>query len=103
MAVTNRRLIKSDRSLVLACRRGEAEAWEVLENRYQRLIFTILLRAGLDEDRAAEVFQHTFTALLEHLDRLEEARRRLGRFLLATNEPNPELLSPEAMLAQYKA
>ena len=34
---------------------------------------------------------------------LEEARRRLGRFVLATNEPDPERLSPEGMLAQYKA
>jgi len=75
MAVTDKRLLKSDRSLVLACRRGEAEAWEVLVNRYQRLIFTIPLRAGLDEDRAAEVFQHTFTALLKHLDRIEQPER----------------------------
>jgi transposase len=34
---------------------------------------------------------------------LEEARRRLGRFILATNETDPDLLSPQAMLSQYKA
>lgn len=34
---------------------------------------------------------------------LEIARRSLGRFILATNEPDPERLSPQAMLSQYKA
>lgn len=34
---------------------------------------------------------------------LENARRSLGRFILATNEPDPKRLSPEAMLSQYKA
>jgi transposase len=34
---------------------------------------------------------------------VEQARRSLGRFILATNEPDPEQLSPEAMLSQYKA
>jgi transposase len=34
---------------------------------------------------------------------LENARRSLGRFILATNEPDPERLSPEGMLSQYKA
>ena len=62
----------SDESLVLACRRGEAEAWSVLVNRYQRLIYTIPRRAGLDEDQAAEVFQRTFAKLLENLDRIRQ-------------------------------
>jgi RNA polymerase sigma factor (sigma-70 family) len=65
----------SDGKLVIACRRGEADAWEALVNRYQRLIYTIPLRAGLDEDRAAEVFQRTFAALLEHIDRIEQPER----------------------------
>lgn len=62
----------SDESLVLACRRGEADAWSVLVNRYQRLIYTIPRRAGLDEDQAAEVFQRTFARLLENLDRIRQ-------------------------------
>jgi RNA polymerase sigma factor (sigma-70 family) len=62
----------SDESLVLACRRGDADAWDVLVNRYQRLIYTIPRRAGLDEDRAAEVFQRTFVRLLENLDRIRQ-------------------------------
>ena len=62
----------SDESLVLACKRGEADAWDALVNRYQRLIYTIPRRAGLDEDQAAEVFQRTFARLLENLQRIRQ-------------------------------
>jgi RNA polymerase sigma factor (sigma-70 family) len=62
----------SDETLVLACRRGEASAWDALVNRYQRLIYTIPRRAGLDEDQAAEVFQRTFARLLESMDRIRQ-------------------------------
>lgn len=62
----------SDAGLLLACRRGEADAWNMLVNRYQRLIYTIPRRAGLDDDQAAEVFQRTFARLLENLDRIRQ-------------------------------
>jgi RNA polymerase sigma factor (sigma-70 family) len=62
----------SDESLVLACHQGNANAWDVLVNRYQRLIYTIPRRAGLDEDQAAEVFQRTFARLLENLSRIRQ-------------------------------
>lgn len=65
----------SDAGLVLACRRGEAAAWDLLVNRYQRLIYTIPRRSGLDEDQSAEVFQRTFAKLLEYLDRIEQPDR----------------------------
>jgi RNA polymerase sigma factor (sigma-70 family) len=65
----------SDESLVLACRRGEAMAWDMLVMRYQRLIYTVPRRGGLDQDQAAEVFQRTFARLLEHLDRIEQPGR----------------------------
>ena len=48
----------TDEALVLACRRGDAAAWETLVARYQRLIYSIPRRAGLAEDLAADVFQH---------------------------------------------
>ena len=64
-----------DEALLLACRRGDAMAWEALINRYQRLIYTIPRRLRLDEDLCAEVFQRTFTLLWQHLDRIEQPRR----------------------------
>ena len=61
-----------DEALVRACRRGEAAAWEALVMRYQRLIYAIARRAGLDRDQCDEAFQNVFMALFEHLDRIEQ-------------------------------
>jgi len=82
----------SDKHLLLACRRGDETAWETLVHRYQRLIFAIPRRAGLDESESADVFQGVFTTLLEKLHDIEEpdrlhawlvttARRKTWRFL----------------------
>jgi RNA polymerase sigma factor (sigma-70 family) len=65
----------SDEELVLACRKGDGNAWSLLVTRYQRLIYTIARRSRLDEDQSAEVFQNTFTSLYEHLDAIEQPDR----------------------------
>ena len=64
-----------DASLVARCRHGEAAAWAALVRRYQRLVYAIVLRAGLDEHAAADVFQTVFSRLLEHLPRLTQPER----------------------------
>ncbi len=66
---------KTDEDLINGCRQGDAKAWNALVGRYQRLIYTIPLRAGLDEDGAADVFQQVFTALIENLERIREPSR----------------------------
>jgi len=66
-----------------ACRRGDESAWEALVERYQRLIYTIPRRAGLDEDQAAEVFQEVFTTLFEKLNDIEQPER-LQAWLVTT-------------------
>lgn len=66
--------------LVRACRDGNALAWETLVRRYQRLIYAIPRRAGLDEDLAAEVFQQVCIALLAHIQRIEQPER-IGAWL----------------------
>ena len=73
----------SDLQLVLACRRGDQLAWETLIRRYQRLIYAIPLRAGLDEDRAAEIFQDVFTTLFQKLNYLEQPEK-LHAWLVTT-------------------
>ncbi len=65
----------SDEALILACRQGDPVAWEALIVRYQRLIYSIPCRAGLDEALSAEVFQHVFATLFEKLDRIEQPAR----------------------------
>ena len=73
----------SDQQLVLACRRGDQLAWEKLIRRYQRLIYAIPLRAGLDEDHAAEIFQDVFTTLFQKLNDLEQPEK-LQAWLVTT-------------------
>jgi len=72
-----------DEHLLAACRRGDEGAWEALVLRYQRLIYAIPRRAGLDEDAAAEIFQDVFTALLESIETIEQPSR-LQAWLVTT-------------------
>jgi RNA polymerase sigma factor (sigma-70 family) len=66
---------ESDESLVERCRRGDAAAWEALVRRYQRLVYAIARRAGLDAHDAADVFQTVFMRLFQHLSRIAEPAR----------------------------
>jgi RNA polymerase sigma factor (sigma-70 family) len=74
---------QSDGELLLACRRGDEAAWDTLVHRYQRLIYTIPRRAGLNEDLAADVFQEVFATLLEKIDTIENPER-LKAWLVTT-------------------
>lgn len=71
----NRLADEDDAALVSRCRRGEATAWEALVHRYQRLVFAIVRRAGLDEHTAADVFQTVFSRLIAHLPRIADPQR----------------------------
>ncbi len=62
----------TDEALVLACRLGDDAAWEEMVKRYQRLVFSIPRRAGLDEAVSADVFQHVFSTLLNKLDQIKD-------------------------------
>jgi len=73
----------ADAELLSRCRDGAAAAWEVLVRRYQRLIYTVPRRAGLDDDAAADVFQTVFARLHEHLDRITQPER-LQAWLVTT-------------------
>lgn len=59
-----------DAALAARCLGGEAAAWRTLVQRYQRLVYAVAQRAGMDEHGAADVFQVVFTRLLDHLPRL---------------------------------
>jgi RNA polymerase sigma factor (sigma-70 family) len=73
----------SDKQLLLSCRRGDESAWEALIRRYQRLIYAIPRRAGLDDDQAAEVFQEVFTTLFQKLNDIDDPDR-LHAWLVTT-------------------
>lgn len=79
----DRATIETDAQLVERCRQGEAAAWSALVRRYQRLVYTVPRRAGLDDARAADVLQETFAALVKHLQALREPER-LQAWLVTT-------------------
>jgi len=64
-----------DAALVQRCLRGEQAAWTVLVQRYQRLVYAIVRRAGLDEHTGADVFQTVFSRLVQHLPRIGDPTR----------------------------
>ena len=64
-----------DGSLLEACKRGDQSAWNALVGRYERLVYSIPRRAGLDADAAADIFQTVFTRLVTSLDNIEQPER----------------------------
>lgn len=82
-----------DTDLVLACRRGDQLAWERLIRRYQRLIYAIPLRAGLDEDQAAEIFQDVFTTLFQKLNDIEQPEKLHAWLVTTTRRKTLQVVS----------
>ncbi|HEY2962028.1 MAG TPA: sigma-70 family RNA polymerase sigma factor [Pyrinomonadaceae bacterium] len=91
----------TDKELLIACRRGDESSWEALVDRYQRLIYTIPRRAGLNGDQAGEVFQDVFLTLFEKMHEINEpdrlhawlvttARRKTWRLLTKERSLHPE-------------
>lgn len=101
----------SNEELIQACRQGDQTAWETLVRRYERLVFSIPRKAGLDQERSAEVFQQVFATLVEHLDRIEQPDRiaawlvtttRRETWRLAQREPQTHSLDDDhERVAQY--
>jgi RNA polymerase sigma factor (sigma-70 family) len=73
----------NDADLIRACRAGDEAAWDVLVERYQKLVYTIGRRAGLEHDQASEVFQRVFATLVEQLDNIERPEQ-IGAWLVTT-------------------
>ena len=88
----------SDERLLEACRRGGESAWEMLVERYQRLIYAIPRRAGLDKDQAAEVFQEVFMTLIEKLDDIEQPERLQAWLVTTARRKTWRLISREKRL-----
>ena len=105
--------VTEDSALVARCRAGDASAWETLVLRYQRLVYAVARRAGLDEQAAADVFQTVFLRLLQQLPRIAQPerlqawivttakreawlQRRRGERLVSMTIAEPEGISPFA-------
>jgi RNA polymerase sigma factor (sigma-70 family) len=65
----------SDAELVALCQAGQPRGWRLLVQRYQRLVYAVARRAGLDEHAAADVFQTVFSRLMQSLPGLQQPDR----------------------------
>ena len=77
----------SDAILIQGCLGGKQLAWDLLLDRYARLIYSVPRRFGLSEDDAADVFQNVCVSLWRNLGALRDTNS-LARWLLtvAQNE-----------------
>jgi len=64
-----------DATLVARCLKGDGKAWEALVHRYQRLVYAVVRRIGLDEHMAADVFQTVFSRLVTQLPKIADPSR----------------------------
>jgi RNA polymerase sigma factor (sigma-70 family) len=67
--------LDDDATLVARCLTGEAAAWTALVQRYQRLVYAVVRRMGLDEHAAADVFQTVFSRLIVQLPKISQPER----------------------------
>jgi RNA polymerase sigma factor (sigma-70 family) len=72
------RIGAEDAALVARCRDGDGAAWTALVKRHQRLVYAIVMRVGLDQHSAADVFQTVFARLVQHLPRIADPERLQG-------------------------
>ncbi len=64
---------------------GDDKAWRQLVRRYQSLVYTVALRAGLSMAEASDCFQQTWLALFKNRHRLKDPSR-LSAWLVTTSK-----------------
>lgn len=101
-------MYENDRQLLQGCRQGDPQAWELLLDRYERLVYSIPLNYGLTVADAADIAQRTFTIFLRQMHDLDDdsnlaawlatvARRRSWRLL---EQSKRERVGSEADLSE---
>ena len=85
----------TDKELLISCRQGNESAWAALVERYQRLVYAVPRRAGLNEDHAGEVFQEVFVTLFEKMNEINEPDRLHAWLVTTARRKTWRLLSKE--------
>ncbi len=75
---------REDREIVAACLEGQHQAWEALIARYQRLIYSIPIKARLSPDDSADIFQSVCLKLLESLSTLRDHEKIVSWLITTT-------------------
>lgn len=68
----------TDAALVRKCLRGDAAAWDLLVERYGRLVYSVPRRLGLSAPEADDVFQAVFMIVFQRLGALRDIERLSG-------------------------
>lgn len=92
------RMQLTDTELLIACRQGDESSWQTLVDRYQRLIYAIPRRAGLNEEQAGEVFQEVFVTLFEKVNEINQPDRLHAWLVTTARRKTWRLLSKERSL-----
>lgn len=74
---------RSDGALVQACIEGQQAAWDVLVDRYERLVYSIALKSRLSPSDADDVFQTVFLSLYRNLSHVRD-HARLSAWLITS-------------------
>jgi len=69
---------RSDADLIAAHLSGDTSAWEALLDRYERLIFRLVLRTGASGPDADDIYQNVCLKLYLHLDDLRHIEKLTG-------------------------
>lgn len=85
----------TDKELLIACRKGNESSWATLVDRYQRLVYAVPRRAGLNEDQASEVFQEVFVTLFQKMNEINEPDRLHAWLVTTARRKTWRLLSKE--------
>jgi RNA polymerase sigma factor (sigma-70 family) len=89
----NKFIESDDRKIIEACLQGEMSAWEALIVRYQRLIYSIPLKARLSQDDAADIFQAVCLKLYEKLETLRDHEKLSAWIITTTTRESWRLLA----------
>src|SRR5579872_544818 len=65
----------SDAELIVACLAGDMLSWDKLITRYSGFIYALILRTGLANADADDVFQNVCVRLYQNLDQLRHTDR----------------------------
>src|SRR5215217_5467689 len=74
---------REDRELIADCLDGDQDAWAALIARYQRLIYSIPIKARLSADDASDIFQSVCLKLYEKLSTLRDSEK-ISSWLITT-------------------
>ena len=82
----------SDQHLVEACLAGDSQGWEMLLQRYKRLIYSVPVRFGFDHDDRHEIFQIVCLEILKNMPSMRDAGKLRFWILTITIRESNDLL-----------